>query len=390
MVSRIWSTSESVSWLTRRSGGMPTLSAISWAFREPMPWMYWSAITTRLLVGILTPAMRATCPSPCRRGRRAAAKRFLSRVRWSPALARLLVKQKSPGRLLAKPPGPSGVLLEAWHLMPRGRGVNPSGRREGATNRLRHLLDWTHAVDLDELSARLVIGRYHGGIAVVGCKPGLEDLRIVVLADRLAPGARFRGPALDPLDEGALVDLELEHRIEPQTLLREHRVEGFGLGDRARKSVEDEALPGVRPVDALGDDADHDVVRDEPARFHDRLGLEADRRTGSDRRAQHVAGRELRDAVARDEASGLRPLPRPRRPQKDDPHRSPRPLPSRALLGDGRPRPSPGAPRALDRLSRSRRVGPIGAARRAASPSSPSPRTGVRGDARGSAPRCPW
>src|SRR3954449_2164969 len=340
MVSRIWSTSASVSWLTRRSGGMPTLSAISWAFCEPMPWMYWSAMTTRLLVGILTPAMRATCPSPCRRGRRAAAKRFLSRVRWSPALARLLVKQRKPGTASREASGTrSGVLLEAWHLMPHGRGVNPSGRREGATNRLRHLLDRTHAVDLDELAARLVIGSNHGGIAVVGGKPGLEDLGIVVLADRLAPGARFRGPALDPLDEGALVDLELEHRIEPQTLFGEHRVEGLGLGDGAREAVEDEALAGVRPVDALGDDADHDVVRDEPARFHDRLGLEADRRTGSDRRAQHVAGRELRDAVARDEASGLRPLPRPRRPQKDDPHRSPRTLPSRALAAPG-PRPT--------------------------------------------------
>src|SRR6202042_1968522 len=30
----------------------------------PMPWMYWSAITTRLLVGIFTPAIRATNFSP--------------------------------------------------------------------------------------------------------------------------------------------------------------------------------------------------------------------------------------------------------------------------------------------------------------------------------------
>src|SRR5579872_471091 len=30
----------------------------------PMPWMYWSAISTRLLVGIFTPAIRATNFSP--------------------------------------------------------------------------------------------------------------------------------------------------------------------------------------------------------------------------------------------------------------------------------------------------------------------------------------
>jgi hypothetical protein len=42
---------------------MFTFSMISWAFRCPMPWMYCSAISTRLLVGILTPAIRAIDPS---------------------------------------------------------------------------------------------------------------------------------------------------------------------------------------------------------------------------------------------------------------------------------------------------------------------------------------
>src|SRR3954462_2316000 len=37
---------------------------ISAAFFWPMPWMYWSAIRTRLLVGIFTPAIRATDFSP--------------------------------------------------------------------------------------------------------------------------------------------------------------------------------------------------------------------------------------------------------------------------------------------------------------------------------------
>src|SRR5271154_4136321 len=37
---------------------------MSAAFFWPMPWMYWSAICTRLLVGIFTPAIRATNFSP--------------------------------------------------------------------------------------------------------------------------------------------------------------------------------------------------------------------------------------------------------------------------------------------------------------------------------------
>ena len=63
-----------------------------------------------------------------------------------------------------------------------------------------------------------------------------------------------------------LVDLELDHRVELQALVGEHRVEGFGLGHRAREAVEDEAVLGVRLLDAVGDDADDDVVGDEPAR----------------------------------------------------------------------------------------------------------------------------
>jgi hypothetical protein len=57
-------TSASDSSLTRRCTGILTFSTISFAFDSPMPWMYCSAMTTRLLVGILTPAIRATLVSP--------------------------------------------------------------------------------------------------------------------------------------------------------------------------------------------------------------------------------------------------------------------------------------------------------------------------------------
>src|SRR5947208_7043947 len=55
------STSWSVSCDTRRSAGRFSFSMISPAFVWPIPWMYCNAITTRLLVGRLTPAIRATC-----------------------------------------------------------------------------------------------------------------------------------------------------------------------------------------------------------------------------------------------------------------------------------------------------------------------------------------
>src|SRR5207245_11103393 len=60
----IWSTAWSLNWLARRSAGILAFCMIAAAFFWPMPWMYWSAISTRLLVGIFTPAIRATDFSP--------------------------------------------------------------------------------------------------------------------------------------------------------------------------------------------------------------------------------------------------------------------------------------------------------------------------------------
>src|SRR3954447_18261374 len=67
IISRMCSTSWSVSCDTRRSAGRLSFSMISPAFVWPIPWIYCSAITTRLLVGRLTPAIRATLLAPvCR------------------------------------------------------------------------------------------------------------------------------------------------------------------------------------------------------------------------------------------------------------------------------------------------------------------------------------
>jgi hypothetical protein len=82
------------------------------------------------------------------------------------------------------------------------------------------------------------------------------------------------------------------------------------------KAVEKKPRLGVRLVDAVGDDADHDIVGDEFTPVHDRLGLLADRRSRSDGSAEHVAGRELRDPEPLHHADSLRPLPRPGGPRR--------------------------------------------------------------------------
>ena len=55
-----------------------------------------------------------------------------------------------------------------------------------------------------------------------------------------------------------------------------------------------------------------DLVRDELARIHDRLGLKADRALGGDRRAKHVAGGELDQPALRDQPGRLGALARAR------------------------------------------------------------------------------
>jgi len=79
-------------------------------------------------------------------------------------------------------------------------------------------------------------------------------------------------------------------------------------------------VDGHAGADAVGDDADDDLVRDQPARVHHGLGLLADRRAGGDGCAQHVAGGKLRNAVLRDDARRLSAFTRPRRPQENQPH----------------------------------------------------------------------
>ena len=70
-------------------------------------------------------------------------------------------------------------------------------------------------------------------------------------------------------------------------------------------------------IDAVGHDADDDLVRDEPAGSHHVLGLQPDRGSGRDRGTQHVARREVagcRDVAIR--RAACVPFPAPGGPRK--------------------------------------------------------------------------
>jgi hypothetical protein len=112
-----------------------------------------------------------------------------------------------------------------------------------------------------------------------------------------------------------------DHAIELEAALGQQAVERLGLRHGARETVEHEAAFGVGLVDAVGDDRHHHFVRHQFAAFHDALGAQADRRTGGDRGAQHVARRELNDPVLDDQPLRLRALPSPRGPEQNQSHR---------------------------------------------------------------------
>ena len=159
-----------------------------------------------------------------------------------------------------------------------------------------------------------------GASAYVAHARSRRLLELVVVA---GPAAGAGIASDDAADELVLVDLELDHPVELAAVRGEHFVELLRLRGSARIAIEDGA--GFRPhrgqlgVDQRGDD----LVGDQLARFHDRLGLDADRRAGGDRGAQHVAGRKLAHAALLDQPRRLGPLACPRGAEKDQVHRMP-------------------------------------------------------------------
>ena len=92
------------------------------------------------------------------------------------------------------------------------------------------------------------------------------------------------------------------------------------LREVARESVEDEPVSRIVLRKPLTDQRDGDLVRDEVPRLEDRLDLQPERRAGGDRRAEHVAGRNVRDLVLRADPRRLRPLPGSLRAQDEQIH----------------------------------------------------------------------
>jgi hypothetical protein len=123
-------------------------------------------------------------------------------------------------------------------------------------------------------------------------------------------------PGQAPQELG-LGDVEVDDRVEGLAEVLQQTCERLGLGDGARKAVEDEAPGAAQP---LGHHPDDDIVGHQRALVHVTLGLEpkcCPRRQGL---AEHVAGRQVEGTPLPREIARLRALARPGRPQKRHPH----------------------------------------------------------------------
>src|SRR5438876_12445822 len=107
-------------------------------------------------------------------------------------------------------------------------------------------------------------------------------------------------------------DLQIDDPIKTLAELVHQAVERLGLGNRSRKAGHDGTRGAVRLAETVADDADHDLVRDVLPRRQDGLRLPAQRGAGLYLRAEHVTGRDVRDAKMRAQHVGLRPFARAR------------------------------------------------------------------------------
>ncbi len=122
------------------------------------------------------------------------------------------------------------------------------------------------------------------------------------------------------LHEDIEVHIDKDGGLERHAHRLQHGVEGFGLGNVAGKSVEDEPVVGVRFGEAFADDAEDDLIADQLARIHGFLGPQSEGGACCHRRPQQITRGDLWDLVLLHQQLRLRPFPGPRCAEQYDSH----------------------------------------------------------------------
>ena len=165
------------------------------------------------------------------------------------------------------------------------------------------------------------------GLLFVELEPAVDRFLGVVVALHDASAARVAGPvdlgrkvhvvhalaalahapAGEPVEHDVAGHVEVDREVERATV--ENAVELLRLMQRARESVEDEAVAErAAGREALLDHADHDLVGNELAAVHVALGLEPERGALLRLRAEELSRGEMGDAEVLAEARRLSPF----------------------------------------------------------------------------------
>ena len=115
---------------------------------------------------------------------------------------------------------------------------------------------------------------------------------------------RVRTATAHAFDDGVKGHVDFDHVVE----FHAGCLHGVGLGNGAGKAVKQKALGAIGLRQALFDQINDECVADQTARVHDGLGFQAQGRTRLDGGAQHVARRNLGNAVLLADKRGLRAL----------------------------------------------------------------------------------
>jgi hypothetical protein len=152
------------------------------------------------------------------------------------------------------------------------------------------VLDRANGGDPPHPAPALVPREDRRGLLPVGPKPGGHRGGVVVGT------ALDRPPPRQPVEDLFVADVEKQHRVHPALLLRQNPLQPLGLRDGPHDAVEDHALRRLGLAQFLAHHSQDDVVADQVAGLHHRLGLAAQRAIALHGVTQQVAGSELGEA----------------------------------------------------------------------------------------------
>ena len=102
-------------------------------------------------------------------------------------------------------------------------------------------------------------------------------------------------PSGEAFHQDLPIDIHQQCKLQRLAQTRHHGIQGLGLRDVARETIEDKSALGIGPGQAVLNDAKHHIVAHQLTSVHGGLGSTAKLGTRLALFAQNVARRDLRD-----------------------------------------------------------------------------------------------